>query len=615
MPPAAATVPQPPLADLVATVLRPAEIAMESRDVLASAAAIGVDPLDYCCCRFGISEATVLERAASWAGLRFRTRVPQLAAPPPELQRPGALAGLRVLRAETAEGNRFFIAPLAAELVLLRQRIAERPGLAEEILIVPRAAIRTALTAACRDLLLDESRQRLTRRWPRSTAHLDLEPRVRRWLVAGLAAIIATTGVAPFVFREVLLPVTGLLLGTPAAIRLWAAAHEPLGRPARRLLSDPELPLYTVLIPLRNEAAMVPQLGRAMAAIDYPPEKLEVLFVVEEGSAETVAAVSRLRGALRFGLVVVPDARPRTKPKALNFALPLVRGEHVVVYDAEDIPHPRQLRLAASVFAENPEAECLQAELVVENGAENWLTALFAGEYAGLFGVLLPLLADLGLPMPLGGTSNHFRTVRLLQLGGWDSFNVTEDADLGVRLARRRRRCLTIDSETAEEAPLTIRAWTAQRTRWMKGWMQTFAVHNRRAGELLRDIGWRGFLFFELFVGGMITASLLHTVFLATLLVRLALGHGLTLDDPWNLSCIAVLAAGYGGALALVLAGLVRRREWRLLPYQLLLPLYWVLHSLAAAKAAWELLRRPYFWGKTEHGQTRLPRRIRPAGE
>ncbi|HEV7277095.1 MAG TPA: hypothetical protein VGN80_12480 [Devosiaceae bacterium] len=143
--------------------------------------------------------------------------------------------------------------------------------------------------------------------------------------------------------------------------------------------------------------------------------------------------------------------------------------------------------------------------------------------------------------------------------------------------------------------------------------MQTFAVHNRRAGELLDDIGWRGFLFFELFVGGMITASLLHTLFLATLLVRLALGHSFALDDPWDLFCIAVLAAGYGGALVLVLAGLVRRRQWGLLPYQLLLPLYWVLHSLAAAKAAWELLRRPYFWGKTEHGRTRLPRRIRPA--
>jgi hypothetical protein len=217
--------------------------------------------------------------------------------------------------------------------------------------------------------------------------------------------------------------------------------------------------------------------------------------------------------------------------------------------------------------------------------------------------------------MPLGGTSNHFRTERLLQLGGWDAFNVTEDADLGVRLARMRRRSGTLRSETAEEAPLTIGAWMMQRTRWMKGWMLTFVVHNRRAGQLCADTGWRSFLFFELFVGGMITSSLLHTLFLAIVLVRLASGESLTLRDPLDLLCVVVLVAGYGGALALAVAGLVRRRAWRLMGYQLLLPIYWVLHSVAAVRAAYELMTRPYFWGKTEHGRTRLPRQFGRIGD
>jgi cellulose synthase/poly-beta-1,6-N-acetylglucosamine synthase-like glycosyltransferase len=596
--------------DLVLSILPPAPHVPPASDVLAAAAELDVDPLDYCARRFGLSDAVVLERAACWAGLGFSPTVPRIAPGGAELRRVDALASVRVLRAVGAGGERFYLAPQFDELVMLRRRVAEQPWLANEICIVPRAAIRTELATSCAGLLLDESRQRLARHWRRATADLDLTMGVRAALIGGLLTTAAATIAAPFVLRELLLPLTCLLFGGPAAIRLWAASHQPAGLPPMRLLSDAELPPYSVLIPLCNEAEMVPQLGRAMAALDYPPEKIEVLFIVEERSPETVVAVQRLLHDARFGLLVVPDALPHTKPKALNFALPLIHGTHIVVYDAEDIPHPNQLRLAASAFAADPQLDCLQAELAVENGSENWLTALYAGEYAGLFGLLLPLLGELELPMPLGGTSNHFRTADLLALGGWDAFNVTEDADLGVRLARRRRRCRTLHNETAEEAPLSIRAWMAQRTRWMKGWMQTFVVHNRRAGQLLADTGWYRFLFFELFVGGMITASLLHTIFLATVLARLALGAGFTLRDPWDLLCLAILVVGYGGSLALALVGLVRRRQWGLLGYQLLLPFYWVLHSAAAVRAAYELLTRPYYWGKTEHGRTRLPRRI-----
>jgi cellulose synthase/poly-beta-1,6-N-acetylglucosamine synthase-like glycosyltransferase len=218
--------------------------------------------------------------------------------------------------------------------------------------------------------------------------------------------------------------------------------------------------------------------------------------VAEQRSLETVRAVRAILGDPRFRLVEVPEGLPHTKPKVLDYALPLVRGTYVVVYDAEDVPDPDQLRLAASRFAADPGIACLQALLVPENGSENALTALFAGEYAGLFSRLLPALARWGLPVPLGGTSNHFRTEALRSPGGWDAFNVTEDADLGVRLARRGLRAETIESRTLEEAPLGYSAWMAQRTRWMKGWMQTFVVHNRAPLRFLREIGWRGFLGF-----------------------------------------------------------------------------------------------------------------------
>ena len=332
--------------------------------------------------------------------------------------------------------------------------------------------------------------------------------------------------------------------------------------------------------------------------------------MVESRSPDTVTAVAALLGDARLRLVVVPDCRPYTKPKAIDYALPLARGRYLVVFDAEDAPDPGQLRLAASRFAADPGLACLQAELVPENASENALTALFAGEYAGLFGRLLPALARWRLPVPLGGTSNHFRIDVLRALGGWDAFNVTEDADLGVRLARRGLRAEMLASRTLEEAPLTFRPWMAQRTRWMKGWMQTFIVHNRAPLLFLRDIGWRGFLGFQVLVGGMIVTSLLHTALIGSLLVRLALEgwFGLVPRDVWDWLSLAILVSGYAGAFAVQVIGLLHQRAASLLPLQLLLPVYWILHSIASVRAAIELITKPVYWAKTTHGVTRLSR-------
>jgi cellulose synthase/poly-beta-1,6-N-acetylglucosamine synthase-like glycosyltransferase len=361
---------------------------------------------------------------------------------------------------------------------------------------------------------------------------------------------------------------------------------------------------------LRDEAHMVPQLANAMRALSYPPEKLDIKFVVESRSQPTLKAViSELRDP-RFELVIVPDQVPRTKPKALNYALPLARGEFVVIYDAEDIPQHDQLRRAASIFYDQPGLDCLQAELVIDNANENWLSALYSGEYSGLFGLQLPALARWKMPLPLGGTSNHFRLKSLREVGGWDAFNVTEDADLGIRLTRLRYRTGTFTSRTYEEAPITVGAWLSQRTRWMKGWMQTFIVHNRHPVQFLKDMGWRNFLVFQAFVGGMIISAPLHTVFLSVLLMRIVLGQetGLFPHEIWGYIQSGILIAGYGSALVVSSMGLRRLGLSRLIWYQLLLPFYWALNSWAAILAVYELLTRPYFWAKTEHGLTRFTR-------
>ncbi|WDR02156.1 glycosyltransferase family 2 protein [Devosia algicola] len=332
------------------------------------------------------------------------------------------------------------------------------------------------------------------------------------------------------------------------------------------------LPAYSVLIPLRDEAHMVPQLVAAMAALDYPAERLDIKFVVEADCHTTLEAVEPVLDQPQFSLVVVPEAVPLTKPKALDYALPLARGEYVVVFDAEDTPAPDQLWRAVRHFRDHPAVQCIQAELVIDNAAESWLTSLFAGEYSGLFGVQLPALARWGLPMPLGGTSNHFRVATLRELGGWDPYNVTEDADLGMRLARAGHRVDTLAIGTLEEAPTHLRSWLAQRTRWMKGWMQTFVVHNRRPHLLLRELGWRNFWAFELIVGSMIVAPLLHSAFATIVILSLVLGWSVLggLDAPWHLAYACIFAFGYLVPLVQTCLGLARLGQYRLLARQAL---------------------------------------------
>jgi cellulose synthase/poly-beta-1,6-N-acetylglucosamine synthase-like glycosyltransferase len=256
---------------------------------------------------------------------------------------------------------------------------------------------------------------------------------------------------------------------------------------------------------------------------------------------------------------------------------------------------------AAVRFRDAPEIICLQAHLVIDNGRHSWLTAQFAGEYAGLFAVLLPALARWRLPMPLGGTSNHFRLSTLRELGGWDAFNVTEDADLGIRLARRRLRVDMLASRTREHAPTALMSWLGQRTRWMKGWMQTFIVHNRDPLALIGEMGLLAFLIFEALVLGMIVAPILHCAFLLTVSIRLMTGVGLVDGSLWTVFYLAMLAIGYGSALATNWLGLRRLGANRLVSSLVWLPLYWLLVGFATIRAVRELVLRPFYWFKSPH--------------
>ncbi|WP_052715970.1 glycosyltransferase [Devosia chinhatensis] len=568
-----------------------------------------VDPLHFCALYLRLDPALVMERAAAWLGLAFYATLPPLALPTLAPTRLEVLAEVRMFRMRMAGTEIAFAAPDFFGLLRLRKVYESNPELRRHVCIVPQALLGDLLVQAAEEALVDGARQTLAKSWPHAAAQLDLTRPVRWSFAIGLMLLVVMALLAPLAEEMLLLPIWVLLVVAPILLRmamLLTPNTPPFVAPKGGFEDD--LPLYTILVPLRDEANMVGQLCVSLGRLDYPREKLEILFVVESRSPDTIAAVRERLHDARFGLVVVPDAPPRTKPKALNFALPLCRGEFVVVFDAEDRPEPGQLRQVVAQFRQQPDVHCIQARLVIGNGTQGPLAALFAGDYAGLFTVTLPALARWGAVMPLGGTSNHFRLATLRELGGWDGFNVTEDADLGVRLARRTLRTATSASVTYEDAPTNLKVWLGQRTRWMKGWLQTFAVHNRRPRRLLADLGWRAFCLFQVTILGMVLAPLLHTAFAGMLAFRLITG---TPSEPvtssWALACLVIFACGYGLASATNFIGLSRTAQSGLGVVQLLLPVYWLLVAFATLRAMVEFLHRPFHWWKTPHQVTRPP--------
>jgi glycosyltransferase XagB len=396
-----------------------------------------------------------------------------------------------------------------------------------------------------------------------------------------------------------------------AALRLLCAAFGNKPRDTPRRDRDDKLPIYTVICALYREAGVVTNLVGALRALDYPREKLDVKFVLEADDHETRRALARLDLGPPFQILTAPPVGPRTKPKALNVALPFAQGSFTVVFDAEDLPEPDQLRRVLAVFQAGDKAlACVQASLTIDNTRDSCLARMFTADYAGQFDAFLPGLAALHLPLPLGGSSNHFRTAALRRLGGWDPYNVTEDADLGIRLARFGYRSAASPSATYEEAPARFGPWLRQRTRWYKGWMQTWLVHMRRPARLVRDLNAAGAAAFQLFLACNVLAALIHPVFMAGLCYSL-----LTLPSPHavgSMDAAPVFATtflgGYISTIAIDLIGLRRRRLLAHAWVLLFTPLYWFLLSLAAWRALFQLVRNPGRWEKTEHGLAKTSR-------
>lgn len=374
--------------------------------------------------------------------------------------------------------------------------------------------------------------------------------------------------------------------------------------------SDRDLPVYTIMVPLLQEADVLPILMDAIQKLDYPLAKLDIKLVLEETDQDTIEAARDLKLPGNVDLILVPPSHPITKPKACNYALEFARGEFIVVYDAEDIPGPSQLREAVQAFRSGgPRLACVQAPLAYYNWDENWLTRHFAIEYASLFDLLLPALARFGLPFPLGGTSTHFRTYILRRVRAWDPYNVTEDADLGFRLCEHGYKTGVISTATFEEANCLLPNWIRQRSRWLKGWLQTYIVRMRKPRQTFAALGPMGFIVLQIVTGGFLLSALAHPLFYILLLWLIA--HGFT---PMNdvgpvvlgLLNLSVLFVGFGAAIISGLVGAQARGLTGLGWHVLTMPLYWLLISTGAYKAVYQLFSKPHYWEKTVHGVSAL---------
>lgn len=491
---------------------------------------------------------------------------------------------------------------------------------------------------------LDELAREFLAKNTHDSSHVLLSTRQKVWY-----AVVAGAGIWLLLYRWDVFAILFAFLAAGAYLavavfKLWCVIRglfPPRHAHAAAVLPEPpdsELPVYTILVPLYHEANVLPALTRNLLNLDYPQDKLDIKLLLEADDEETQAAAAALNLPSCFETILIPDGQPKTKPKACNYGLRRAHGRYVVIFDAEDRPEPDQLRKVLAAFRSAPaDVICMQCRLYYFNATRNWLTRCFAVEYATWFNLYLEGLQHLRVPMPLGGTSNHFKTEVLREIGGWDPFNVTEDCDLGIRLFKRRYRTRTVASTTWEEATSQLGNWIRQRSRWVKGYFQTYFTHMRHPLRTFRDLGVRGFAGFLLVVGGHSLLLVLNLIFWAVAGVYLLrLGQDLQAGrDLWEViagdndavrsawkmiylgpeehavlaplsvaffvvSCVLFLANVIFLIMGLVaVRGRERRKLW---PAALTMPLYWVLISIGAWKGFLQLFTRPFYWEKTRHG-------------
>ena len=490
-----------------------------------------------------------------------------------------------------------------------------RPDLAC-IVVTTRSGLESAVSHALGPALAE----RAAARTPPGFSVRGIAGLRRRALLGlvALAALMAFGGPVALGLGLMMLFAVNAATGGLRLLALFAGSAAGIARGAARPRRRTPPPMISILVPLYREANMIGELVAALSRLDYPRDRLEVRLLLEASDMPTREAVARADLPRWIRPMIVPEGSPRTKPRALNHALDFCRGEIVGILDAEDRPDPDQLRAVVHALeSAGPGTACVQCQLSYYNARQNWVSRCFQMEYAIWFEVLLPGFRALGLPIPLGGTSVYFRRDVVAAIGGWDAHNVTEDADLGMRLARAGCRTAVLRSVTEEEANCRLTPWIRQRSRWLKGYMLTWLSHMRDPRRLRRELGLRGFLGLNLLFVGAVTAYLAMPLFWTAVVLWALEGSPawrIWLPDWVVVPALVSMAAGQVVMLACATLAMMRRGSPDLLWWVPTLPVYWTLGALAAWKAVAELVAAPFYWDKTPHGRGRVRRRRRDRG-
>lgn len=375
-------------------------------------------------------------------------------------------------------------------------------------------------------------------------------------------------------------------------------------------IKDSDLPIYTILLPVFRESEVIYKLAWNLKSLDYPREKLDVKLLIESDDDVTINAVKEMTFPAIFEPIVVPYALPKTKPKACNYGLYFSKGKYLTIYDAEDIPDPDQLKKVYKLFNKIPDNYiAIQCALNYFNKTENFLTRMFTLEYSYWFDYMLPGLDKLKIPIPLGGTSNHFKFDKLMELGGWDGFNVTEDADLGLRSYAKDYKITVLDSTTHEEANNDFYNWIRQRSRWIKGYMQTYLVHMRHPIKLYKIVGFKGFFGFNFFIGGTCFTFLTYPILLLILVIySIFESSWIAYFFPDWLIILSIINFSIGNLMMIYMnmIAIFKRKSYSLILYAIANPMYWLMHSISSYKGLIQLITKPFYWEKTNHGLTKV---------